>query len=209
MSINVSTELMAYLVGVVHMILPAFSGKVLEATSKEAWSILIAVHGYNKPFTLTKDGCVRTIAYGKRAPHTIKGGKIDHLRTAMRLTTGRPVINGVEEYWVSPLRAERIRAFAAQVKAEIPVTTTPPTAPAEPYTGPALGDDRHEAHQTHVDRKPCPRCKGEGVLNGGRLVCYRCGGKGYQTPHDEARNDVYDRNHPRPRPPKPKKEKVG
>ena len=56
-----------------------------------------------------------------------------------------------------------------------------------------------------VERTSCDGCPGNGVWYGRGHVengvfrgqtgkCFRCGGKGYQTPRDVARNSYYD-NH--------------
>ena len=53
--------------------------------------------------------------------------------------------------------------------------------------------------------KRCDGCRGDGVYYGAGAVvnghfvgfkgtCYRCNGKGYQTPKDERRNAYYDRH---------------
>ena len=65
---------------------------------------------------------------------------------------------------------------------------------------------RKSTGQIHKDGKLlvghfCRRCSGTGayitmLLNGQPTgpggICYRCEGKGYQTPEDERRNEVYD-----------------
>lgn len=60
-------------------------------------------------------------------------------------------------------------------------------------------------------RSECDGCRGDGIWHGRGIVengvfkgatgtCFRCGGKGYQTPQDVRRNSYYDNRVRRIRP---------